>query len=294
MKQSFFIALLTVSTWTAQAQQVEIAPLGAEWHYAYHTSWTGLEGFYSPKCIQDTMLSGKPCKRLRIRISTNAGLDYSNRFIYQKGDSVFQCVQVSFGQYEFPFLFRNNFQLGETTRMGYALSPWDYQVTAIDTLIFNNQMVRRFVLQEVGSAALTSIYDRFGPEKGFFGNWCGIPCDYNYFGLRCYQTPDFPQVNVSGEPCEQIGAVNAKEIVAGSLSLFPNPAYNSLHLVLPERYGEAAQLRIMDMAGYIVSNQSWPSGAFETDVNVTTLAAGAYIIVVQGQKAVFRGKFVKS
>ena len=293
MKQPLLLLIFSVCALTAEAQQTALAPLGAEWHYNYRTSWTGLEGYYNPRCIQDTILSGKPCKRLKITIATNAGSQFSFRYIHQSGDSIFQCTPVAAGQYEFTFLFRNQFQLGETTRMGNSLSIWEYTVTSIDTLVFNNQVVRRFVLQEEGNFWTTSIYDRFGPERGFFGNWCGIPCDYNYFGLRCYQSPDFPMVNVSDEPCEQIGVVGTQSPAIGHLSLFPNPAQNSLHLTLPEKSGVPADLRIADLSGRMVRVQSWPTSSNETDVDLAGLPAGPYLLWVQCDKIVYRSLFVR-
>lgn len=267
--------------------------MGAEWHYDYRTSWIGLVGYYAPRCIQDTILSGKPCKRLKITINTNGGTQYSFRYIHQSGDSIFQCSLVAVGQYEFTFLFRNHFQLGETTRMGNSLSIWEYLVTDIDTLVFNNHVVRRFVLQEEGSQFTTVIYDRFGPERGFFGNWCGIPCDYNYFGLRCYQSPDFPQVNVSDEPCEQIGVAGTQSPAIGYLSLFPNPAQNSVHLTLPEKSGAPAVLRLSDLSGRVVRMQPWPAFANETDVDVAGLPAGTYLVWVQCDKVVYRSLLIR-
>lgn len=293
MKQPILLLICSVCALTAKAQQTEIAPLGAEWHYHYRTSWTGLEGYFNPRCIQDTILSGKPCKRLKIKIETNGGTQFSFRYIHQKADSVFQCNLVAANQYEFTFLFRNQYQLGETTRMGSSLSIWEYQVIAIDSLLFNNQLVRRFVLQEEGSSYTTFIYDRFGPERGFFGNWCGIPCDYNYFGLRCYEAPGFPQVNLSDEACEQIGATGTQSPAMGSLSLFPNPVQNSLHLALPEKSDAPARLGIADLSGRIVRTQPWPVASNETDVDVAGLPAGAYLIWVQCDKIVYRSRFVR-
>ena len=287
------LLIFSVCTLTAKAQQTELAPLGAEWHYNYHTSWTGLVGYYNPRCIQDTILSGKPCKRLKITINTNAGSQFAFWYIHQKADSIFRSTQIAANQYEFTFLFRNNFQLGETTRMGNSLSIWEYQVVAIDSLLFNNQLVRCFVLQEEGSSYTTVIYDRFGPERGFFGNWCGIPCDENYFGLRCYEAPDFPLVNVSDEACEQIGVTGTQSPAAGILSLYPNPAHNSLHLSLPEKSGAPTDLHIADLSGRMVRTQPWPIASPEAEVNVAGLPAGAYLIWVQCDKIVYRSRFVR-
>lgn len=124
--------------------------------------------------------------------------------------------------------------------------------------------------------------------------WCGIPCDYDHFGLRCYQTPDFPQVNISDEPCDQIVPLSAKEVVAGGLSLLPNPAHSSIQIALPENGIAAVSLRVLDLAGHTMLMQPWPPGAAETGVDVTALPAGVYMIVVQGIEAVFREKFIKS
>jgi hypothetical protein len=83
-----------------------------------------------------------------------------------------------------------------------------------------------------------------------------------------------------------------KNITASAnIAIYPNPASDEITIALPALQAQA-QLTIMDVTGRIVlSNKS--SRADKCILNVQYLSAGAYLVEVRQNSAVYTGKFVK-
>ena len=74
------------------------------------------------------------------------------------------------------------------------------------------------------------------------------------------------------------------------LSVFPNPANNQLHLILPADLGKSS-LKVMDTNGKTVMFNADYNGT--NDLNISALTAGHYFIVIENKEYSYAGKFVK-
>lgn len=240
-------------------------------------------GDYHAESAGEATVAGRVCKRLKIRQNGDLA---GSRFVFQSSDSIFQ--QEFSG--DASFLFRNNYQLGEITKTGLSIDDW--KVIDIDTLQFNNLPVRRFVLEKTTEFHdLVEIYDRFGPVPGFFGNWCGVPCDYNYYRVCSYEDTTFPKVNVPGGDCSFL--VPTFEPETGSLALFPNPTDGTLQIALPASDGKL-QIRVFDQSGKLVMQEDAPEATTDLSLQAGSLPVGVYWLQVVGQGRVFAEKFCKN
>lgn len=111
-------------------------------------------------------------------------------------------------------------------------------------------------------------------------------CDANGYTLYSYCKINNYAKMFMGED-EETGNENA------SLMLWPNPA--SDHLVISGIEGPQAEIRIFNVAGAVVLLQQTNaiSAAAQTQLNVSELAAGIYVVEVQSGNTVYRDRFIK-
>ena len=83
----------------------------------------------------------------------------------------------------------------------------------------------------------------------------------------------------------------AKTIISnGTFIATPNPARHTLHLERPS--GEAARLLLQDLRGRTVLALPLPAGQLTQEVDLTGVAAGAYVLRIQSAQRVFSQKMV--
>jgi hypothetical protein len=75
-----------------------------------------------------------------------------------------------------------------------------------------------------------------------------------------------------------------------SISVYPNPAYDILNIVLPES-GDAAILYIYNMNGSQISSAALESG--ENNIDVSDLEAGMYVVAINYNNELTTRKFIK-
>ncbi len=285
MKHFPFLCCLLFFSTALPAQPVEFAPIGARWHFAFLAPWTGEKGDCQADCLKETVVGGRLCKQIKVLANGNF---FGNRYIFQQGDSIFQHQPGTAPK----FLFRNNYQVGEVTRTGMSAS-YQWKVTGIDTLVFNhNQPVRRFRLERTDVAFETAvIYDRFGPQLGFFDDWCGGPCDYNYYGICSYQDLGFAQAKVPNGDCSYL--VAAKEPIVQPLTLSPNPADGTIRVSLPSQTSGTVHLRVFDLTGQqVLQLEALPSPE-GINMDVSHLPTGVYLFRVQNNLGIYQQRLVK-
>ncbi len=285
MKHLPFLCCLLFFATALRAQPVEFAPIGARWHFAFLAPWVGEKGDYQADCLKETVVGGRLCKQIKVFVN---GDFFGNRFIFQRGDSIFQH---NFGSSP-TFLFRNNYQVGEVTRTSMSDS-YQWKVVGIDTLVFShNQPVRRFHLERTDIAFEKAvIYDRFGPQLGFFGNWCGVPCDYNYYGICSYQDLGFAQVQVPNGDCSYL--VSAKEPNVQPLSLSPNPADGAIRVSLPSQTSGTVHLQVFDLNGQQVLQLEEMPSPEGISMDVSHLPKGVYLFRAQSNLGIYQQRLVK-
>lgn len=281
---SLFLFLTAATTWS----QVEFAPAGAEWHYRYLLSWTGTDAYAYARNEGDTLLDGRNCKQIRLTRYTrdpNIPSATEMHFFYQSADSIFEYMPAPAMQSN--LIFRNNFVVGEIfDNQNYE----PLRVTGIDTIFIDNRKVRRFELRDTFSGQrAVIIYDLFGPARSMFDPTFGGTVDSHEYYLRCYADPGFPQTRFGPFDCTTILNPETRSF---SVALFPNPAEGFLLLHF-EGYFPAStmQITIWDALGRLMSQETRPSA--NSNLEVSHLPAGVYILSVQIGNVRLREKFVK-
>jgi Secretion system C-terminal sorting domain len=130
-------------------------------------------------------------------------------------------------------------------------------------------------------------------------NELGLACDLEQHGLKlaglnAFTMPYFPnyrQYDVPGSVCDTLGidappmAGTHSEIVDTQvLSIFPNPAQNTLWINLPTE--RSATISLITLTGSVVREYSCAGG--ETQLSLSDLPNGIYLCRIQTQEGVLR------
>jgi len=85
--------------------------------------------------------------------------------------------------------------------------------------------------------------------------------------------------------------------IGDQMTLYPNPANESLNLIFKTDQNEDIQVMIFDVAGKLVFNMPYNSiisGSNNLQLNITNLVNGVYFVQVAGQNFRLNGKFIKT
>jgi len=270
------------------SSQTEFAPPGATWSYTFQTYWTNFNGFLVLRYEKDTVLSGIPCKKLSGAILDSAYVKVDNHDVYvrQSGDSIFSV----FGENSY-YVFKNNFQLNETAVFNFLWNS-PLTVSAIETLTFGGQTTKKYVLDSDGPLFdQTAIYEKFGPELGFFQSWWGVAVDGFSYRLLCYKDDGFPLAELGNGPCFGLTAATAENAPAeASLTVFPNPASNALRFDFQGKAAPYTNLAVWDVTGKAVIRTLLPAA---NQLDITALPSGMYYGNVFNADSVLPFKFIK-
>ncbi len=271
--------------------QTEFAPIGASWNYRFLGGWVGF-GAAKFTCEKDTLIAGKTCKKLVGLTVTDCCTNNDNLFIHQSADSIF--IVFTSTPVQIYFLFRNELEVGEYVRFPYLHANLEYLTEAVDTLTFNGEQVKRCKLKETGSnGMIVHIYDKFGPEFGFFAHWLGSPFDGNDYYLRCYRDDDFEQINLSNEDCDEGLLPSTEAFDVASFNVFPNPsATDMLNIDLPENWAADFTLILSDASGKMVMKER--RKASERQLETGSMPPGFYFGKVEAGGRAFYLKFLKN
>ncbi len=288
MKQFFFL-LLFISFFTpAKAQQVEFAPVGTEITYYYFKPFTLEDGYVYAQSLFDTVLLGKNCKRMVV-----PGNWF--RYIHQSNDSIFYLDQ--FNQ-QFRYLFKNRFMVGDTFQVNSSLGHSNFFVVdAVDTLMFNNEVVHKYHMHvplDDYYNTLT-IYDRYGPSRGFWSNWCGLPCDATYYDMRCFLDNIIPVQHANGLPCFEDDPLDAGVLPDTALAAIPNPTSGPFRL---SGFPSAMQLQkghweIFNAMGKLESSGPFTSLGSALELDLSGVAPGVYSVKITAGSGAAVSRVVK-
>lgn len=290
--QLFSLLLLLSPTLFAQ---VEFAPAGAEWYHLSTSGYTSEQfsysGFTYSQYTGDTVFDGLTCKKICTRLyrhetafPASCGQDATERYLYQKADSIFEFYPVPIPRSR--FLFRNNYAVGDVV---FQSDAYELSVSGIDTLEFNGRQVRRFLIGDAPQGAAYT-YDLFGPENGLFSYdpW-DIVVDEGTTKLRCYQDAAFPRANVRSEACD---AVLQPAKPHFEVRFIPNPSQTEMILYLDALPNENLTLTILNADGRFILEErvtySWKR------FPVAHLSPGVYICVFRDGQSTFHQKFIKN
>ena len=252
-----------------QAQSVEVLPVGTKLHGFGFKSFGQGDGPATISITEMDTIDGTVCKRIR----RSGPIDSSPIWFYQKGDSVFGKTPLS----PWYFIFKNNFTVGETSRFGAYLGFYEFEVLAIDTLMFGSLMVRRFTV--TGSNAYKYIYDRFGTESGFH-QWCGGGCDQNVFYACAFEDLTTPRTNLSeSNVCDLISTNEPRTSNTPRFQLAPNPASTAVQVYFEAAIAQS-QVSVYDVLGRVRITQTLAQSPLQIDIS--HLNAGIYWVKVDG------------
>lgn len=84
--------------------------------------------------------------------------------------------------------------------------------------------------------------------------------------------------------------VSTREIVLGEIELYPNPAFDILHIELPETVTQPVEVSLFDNQVRLMSRQILSSGQV---IDVEGLAPGIYWVKAVAEDIVYSGRFIK-
>lgn len=292
MRKIFFTILFVLSTILTNAQG--FAPIGATWHYSYQTYNPNVISYLKIESIADSTINGIQCKKLKSTVA-----DYLSQtnyyFMYSKNDSVF-----FFKNNAFHLLYDFGANKGDTITLGYYKThnglPLKMIIDSVKTVSVLGQerkiqyvtcgdgMIIEFgrqVIQNIGSTDFMFPRVDFAPEGQ----------------LRCFQENNSSvftsPFNIYGNwnklDCEQIIVINDldRTETKNSISIFPNPTNNNLHICGIEFNSE---YRIFDATGRKVyqgiCNES-------NTINIRNLESGIYYIELQNKDLKITKQIIK-
>lgn len=129
--------------------------------------------------------------------------------------------------------------------------------------------------------------------KFVVGNWVkdeklavGLPCvkTTGQFTNRVFRTgydaDTLPEV--CWESCQACGASNVTEQMSSALRVFPNPASSQVMVQLDAAAAEGANISVWNSLGQEVLSGRFAAGQRETQLDVSSLRTGIYLIKIQG------------
>lgn len=109
--------------------------------------------------------------------------------------------------------------------------------------------------------------------------------DSIFFTNYAYYTPiALAQIDITGLGFEEMNSLQT-----GELTLFPNPTNNILNIAFEQE--NEYQIQVYDISGKLVLQKELSRG--ETQLKVTELKSGLYILRAQSNESVFVGRFLK-
>ena len=267
--------------------QVEFSPPGAEWCYSAFGGFSPNQGFYHLAYTSDTLIQGKQCKIIegeQVWGFPNNCCDTSmiNWIVYQSEDSIYRYSSYSD---DFIFLFRNNMEMGEMVAFPELFSG-TLNVESVDSFMVNSSQLKSFELP-YSSSGNTYVFDKAGPNRGYFDNWGAMAWDGLEYSLHWYKDNEIPEFYLLNQPCGMFTSV-FEPLTENSVSVFPNPVSDVLTLDF--------QKEIMSCSVYDISGRqiSYKNEMLDNKLDVSQLAAGMYFLVVENKEDFYRGKFVKN
>lgn len=284
MKALLYIFLLalalpghTQSTWF---------PTGAKWYYQL-VSMAGGGMTYLEVLNADTLIGNQPYQKIR---STTIGEFFGSPDTLIETLYVLEDNQLVTGYDHHQggsFLYDFTAGMGDTLPMYFGgWSPEPFVVDSIGTLEFNGHMLAfqdiRFPnLYEPGMYYEMRVIERIGSSHTHLFHQRTViqPFDFPSYYLRCYQDDELGLIRLTDDsgPCDLLEGITAtSESTGANISIFPNPAYDVVHV--QSTHQDLDQLAIVDMLGTVrmKSKVIYPSSS---QIDVSGLGSGLYYIL---------------
>jgi hypothetical protein len=292
MKAKLFTILLVFSTIITNAQ--DFAPIGTTWHYSYYPFIPTVITYLKIESVADTTINDVQCKKLK---STVADIfsETNYYYMYSKNDSVFFYKDNAFH-----LLYDFGANKGDTITLGYYKTnnglPLKMIIDSVKTISVLGQERKiqyvtcgdglivefgRQVIEGIGSTDFMFPRVDFAPEGQ----------------LRCFQennssvfiNPFYIYNDWNKSDCEQIIVINDLDNTEtnNSITLFPNPTSNNLHIRGCEL---SSEYKIIDTTGRYITQGILGESCI---IDIKHLDNGIYFIELQNNKIKTTKQFIK-
>jgi hypothetical protein len=231
------------------AQQLEFAPLNAQWYYREYCQQSPLFspcGYHEVLAHRDTLIQGDSCRVVEIR-DDGSWLPNSQVILKTEGEQVFFWENQ-----QFKLLYDFGLGAGDTLSFqiphhmpAYDLACGEVPDTAaiyrvrIDSValvdIDGSLLKRQYTsLLESPAWAMGQITEKLGSEWGLFG-LSGVQCLSGFPGyFRCYQDANI-SYQASAEACDATTPLENTQ-PRFSFRIYPQPAHDWLQLTVDATY----------------------------------------------------------
>jgi hypothetical protein len=237
----------------------------------------GFIGIWINTLNGDTILNSKTyCKIYYYSSLTNDSGYYAVLF----DDTINRKVYLNFGTKD-TLLYDFTLNVGDTIKETYNVeSSSSVIICSIDSILLNNKYFKRYNLCD----GFISIIEGIGSNAGLEAEL--NPWEYGE-RLDCFYKNDsifFPANGI----CQVAGLeeISKKE----SINIYPNPANNRVTIEIPLQT-EDAIISIYNITGQLLLKQSLQQS--QTEISISSLAKGIYIIKVSSADGIAVKKFIK-
>jgi len=85
---------------------------------------------------------------------------------------------------------------------------------------------------------------------------------------------------------------SVRESQIAELSVYPNPASESVRLVLPEALSENSMLALFDLNGNLISEMAWPANQQINGMKIANLKPGVYVLRLKSLQKLYLVKLI--
>ncbi|MCF8245436.1 MAG: T9SS type A sorting domain-containing protein [Saprospiraceae bacterium] len=257
------------------------APLGAVWYYDQYNCPPGPSiSPYVLTVTEDSIINGKYCTKLPNNFCHSDASCSSDVYVHQDGSKVF-VYEPSFNGFQ--MLYDFSLQTGDSYTYIMCKESWGVDTVTIhvdyaDTDPAGMQHLGVVPNQptwwsDFSAVIVKGIGGTTGQNRLLFTDYC-VLVDCPSWAFRCYQTPS------SGSyPPGCVSAVEVGDLPSDGVLLYPNPAYDYLHIELKaQKPMKRASFRIVDSGGRLV--REFEAGNLDNPsiVPVRDWVAGMYFL----------------
>lgn len=324
-KGLLFLVLVLLLPVLLPAQNIDFAPMGAQWRYnahieTIHPAYGAMQ--YRYVVTADTIIQGRSARKIQYESWENGGFvpfTPATRFVSTTGDKVYHWVDTSF-----VLLFDFGAQPGDTIvsamsnqptglysnpgyNAPYETIPFSYVIDSLGSLSVNGTSLRvQYVRNMVDffeeswhitgfypSQSVNTLVEKIGPYPS--GLWFGsgtivaFPEGSPLSSLRCYQDEVlYFEGNTLGLPCDSVVSTYTPLLDMACLVTF-NHSSNEISVHIPDNITESLQFCLTDVLGRNVFCSSVNAG--QNTLQTRALPVGVYVWTVDdGRNLRQRGK----
>lgn len=288
--------------------QLEFSPAGAEWCYKLLPSHDQAPGHLYLVYDRDTVIAERALKIIAAK-GRRVHPDGSEQFFdfdfhyFQSHDSIYYYAGEGIPD---AFLFKLSYEEGETTT-SYLFNA-EFTVREVKTVEFYGKTVEKYDLTLKDSDRIpTTIYNIFGPNRGFVEGWWADVISGDNYELLAYKDQQTPTVSLKiGESC--FGFFNEDQDGSSSnaprrnpqnicpISAHPNPVSTNINIQFSDELllSDEFELSITNILGNTALLTDYQVNQNSLEINLSRyLPTGYYILKMKSSCGEFTYPFIK-